>query len=101
MGKKKTTAAAKKMRAAASGSSSVAFRARDPAEAEYLFSQHVHRRAAHTVLVPDETDEQKRARAEATKERGNTAFKAKRYTDAVALYTTAVGTLTDLRGPVR
>jgi hypothetical protein len=50
---------------------------------------------------PDETDEQKRARAEATKERGNTAFKAKRYTDAVALYTTAVGTLADPPSPVR
>jgi hypothetical protein len=51
MGKKKTTAAAKKMRAAASGSSSVAFRARDPAEHSHLFSQHVHSRAAHAVLV--------------------------------------------------
>lgn len=40
----------------------------------------------------DETDEQRRARAEATKERGNLAFKAKRYADAVDLYSTAVGT---------
>jgi hypothetical protein len=39
----------------------------------------------------DETDEQKRARAEATKERGNVAFKAKRYGEALDLYSTAVG----------
>lgn len=39
----------------------------------------------------EETEEEKRARAERTKEQGNVAFKAKRYGEALDLYSTAVG----------
>jgi hypothetical protein len=39
----------------------------------------------------EETEEEKRARAEKTKEAGNVAFKAKKYTEAVDKYSIAVG----------
>lgn len=39
-----------------------------------------------------ETDEQKLARADKVKEQGNTAFKGKRFEDAIELYSKAIGT---------
>ena len=40
---------------------------------------------------PPETEAQKAARAEKVKEQGNTAFKARRFDDAIELYTKAIG----------
>src|ERR1700734_1983080 len=40
---------------------------------------------------PPETDAQKAARADKVKEEGNTAFKARRFEDAIELYTKAIG----------
>jgi len=40
---------------------------------------------------PPETDAQKLARADRVKEQGNTAFKAKRFDEAIEWYTRAIG----------
>lgn len=47
--------------------------------------------ASATPPAVPETDEQKALRAENTKEKGNAAFKAKRYGEAIDLYTKAIG----------
>jgi DnaJ homolog subfamily C member 7 len=40
---------------------------------------------------PPETDAQKAVRADKVKEQGNTAFKAKKFDEAIDLYTKAIG----------
>lgn len=44
-----------------------------------------------TAEPEPETDGQRAQRAEKVKEQGNTAFKAKRYGEAIDLYTKAIG----------